>query len=66
MLMYLSKNSRPDIAYDVNQCSRFIHNPKSSHVIGVKNILRYLRGTQDKGMDLNLGGSYNIDFLCVY
>ena len=48
MLVYLSKKSRPDIAYAVNQCARFTHNSKSNHTIGVKQIVRYLRGTQDK------------------
>ena len=61
MLIYLSKNSRPDITYTVNQCDRFTHNPKGSHAIGVKIILRYLRGTKDEGMDLNPIGFYNVD-----
>ena len=50
MLMYLSQNTRPDIAFAVHQCARFTHNPKNSHAVGVKHILRYLKGTQDKGM----------------
>ena len=36
MLMYLATNSRPDIAYSVNQCARFTHAPKASHAAGVK------------------------------
>ena len=44
MLTYLSTNSRPDITHDINHCVRCTHNPKSSHAIGVKSILRYLRG----------------------
>ena len=59
--MYLSTNTRPDITFAVNQCARFTHNPKNSHSIGVKRVLRYLRGKKDKGMDLNLTGSYNVD-----
>ena len=50
MLMYLANNSRPDIAFAVNQCARFTHNPKKSHGKAVKRIVRYLIGTRDKGM----------------
>ena len=52
MLMYLSTNSRPDIAFAVHQCARFTHAPKASHATAVKRILRYLQGTKDKGMTL--------------
>ena len=48
--MYLANNSRPDIAHAVHACARFTHNPKKSHATAVKHILRYLKGTQDKGM----------------
>ena len=61
MLVYLSKNSRPSIAYDVNQCVRFTNCPKSSHTLGLKIILRYLKGVREKGMDINPTGSYSVD-----
>ena len=50
MLMYLANNTRPDIAHAVHSCARFSHNPKQSHSTAVKHILRYLKGTADKGM----------------
>ena len=50
MLMYLANNSRPDIAHAVHACARYTHSPKKSHATAVKHILRYLKGTQDKGM----------------
>jgi Reverse transcriptase (RNA-dependent DNA polymerase) len=50
MLLYLSTNSRPDIAYAVNQVARFTHDPKESHSRAVKKIVRYLKGTRDKGL----------------
>ena len=59
--MCLSTNSRPDIVYVVNQYARFTHKPKNSNIIGVKRFLRYLRGTKDKGMDINPSNSYNVD-----
>ena len=49
MLLYLSTNSRPDIAFSVSQVARFSHNPKQSHASAVKTIIRYLSGTKTKG-----------------
>ena len=40
MLMFLSTNSRPDIAYTVNQCARFTHCPRNIHATAIKRILR--------------------------
>ena len=49
MLLYLSTNSRPDIAFAVSQVCRFSSAPKQSHASAVKTIIRYLKGTRDKG-----------------
>ena len=61
MLMYLATNSRPDIAYAVNQCARFTHCTKQSHSTGIKRILRYLKGTRTKGMHICPTNKYNMD-----
>ena len=58
MLMYLAANTRPDIAFVVNQVERFSHNPKNSHALEIKRILRYLKKTQDKGMYRHPDGSF--------
>lgn len=50
MLLHLSDNSRPDIACTVNQCARFTQYFKNSHRKGIKKTLRYLKGSQTKGM----------------
>ena len=50
MLLYLSTNTRPDIAYAVSQVCRFGSNPKKSHARAVKTILRYLKKTENKGI----------------
>jgi len=50
MLMYLANNTRPDIAHAVHACARYTHQPKKSHATAIKHILRYLKGTMDKGM----------------
>ena len=50
MLLYLSTNTRPDISFAVSQVCRFGADPKQSHASAVKTLLRYLKGTADKGM----------------
>ena len=61
MLMYLATNSRPDIAYSVNQCARFTHSPKASHAAAIKRIVRYLKGTVTNGMIINPSDILNVD-----
>jgi Reverse transcriptase (RNA-dependent DNA polymerase) len=61
MLMYLSNNTRPDIAFATHQCARFTHAPKKSHALAVKRIIRYLQGTKDKGMILQPSNSFTVD-----
>ncbi len=50
MMLYLASNSRPDIAFAVNQCARFNHCPKLVHEQAVKRIGRYLKHTRDYGL----------------
>lgn len=61
MLLYLSNNSRPDIAFAVHQCARFSHAPKQSHAIAVKAIGRYLLRTRTQGLILKPSGDLAID-----
>ena len=49
-LNFLEKSTRPDIAYAVHQCARFMENPTASHGQAIKHIGRYLLGTRDKGL----------------
>ena len=44
-LLYVAA-SKPDIVYSVCVCARFQVNPKESHLVVVKRILRYLKGTE--------------------
>ncbi|XP_073268730.1 uncharacterized protein [Populus alba] len=53
-LQYLTF-TRPDIAFSVNQACQFMHNPMHSHVVAVKRILRYLKGTLDVGLHFQGG-----------
>jgi hypothetical protein len=54
MLLYLSGHTRPDIAYAVNCCARYMFCPKYSHELALKRIGRYLKQTSDHGMVMNL------------
>jgi len=51
-LNFLEKSTRPDIAYAVHQCARFVENPTDLHAEAVKHIGHYLLGTADKGLIL--------------
>ncbi|GJR10701.1 retrovirus-related pol polyprotein from transposon TNT 1-94 [Tanacetum coccineum] len=48
-LMYLTA-SRPDIQFLTCLCARYHANPKESHLIVVKRIFRYLKGTPSLGL----------------
>eukprot|EP00957_Ditylum_brightwellii_P155402 11829735-Ditylum_brightwellii.AAC.2 len=49
MLIYLARNTRPDIEYVVYMCARFKSEPRTSHYNAVKRIGCYLLQTHDKG-----------------
>jgi hypothetical protein len=65
--MYLV-NSRLDICYAVNVLSQFMSQPKQTHWIATKHVLRYLQGTIGYGLryatnvDLSLEGYANADW----
>ena len=48
-LLYLTA-SRPDIMFSTCLCARYQANPKESHLIAVKRIFRYLKGTPSLGL----------------
>ena len=48
-LIFLS-HTRPDIAYAVGVVSRFMHQPQIHHMTAVMRILRYLKGTSNRGI----------------
>ncbi|GKC62779.1 hypothetical protein Tco_1095377 [Tanacetum coccineum] len=48
-LMYLTA-SRPDVSFSTCLCTRYQANPKESHLIAVKRIFRYLKGTPILGL----------------
>ena len=50
MLLYLSTNTRPDIAFAVSQVARYTYGPKKSHAAAVKHLVRYLSKTKEMGI----------------
>ena len=48
-LLYFTA-SRPDISYSVGACARYQANPKESHMIALKRIIKYVKSTTDFGV----------------
>lgn len=59
-LIYLS-HTRPDIAYAVSLVSRFMRDPRSSHLDVVHRILRYLKGCPGRGILFSNHGHLKIE-----
>jgi Reverse transcriptase (RNA-dependent DNA polymerase) len=64
MLLYLSTNTRPDIAFAVSQVARFSSNPKKSHATAVKTLIRYLQGTKHIGTIFSPSDELDIEVFC--
>jgi hypothetical protein len=50
--MYLM-NTKPDIYFAVNTLSQFMVEPRHVHLVAVKHVMRYLKGTLDCGLSYN-------------
>ena len=48
-LLYLT-TSKPNITFATCLCARFQANPKESHMVTIKRIFRYLKGTPNYGL----------------
>ena len=59
-LMYLM-NTRPGIFFAMNTLSQFLTYPRHVHMIGGKNILRYLKGTVDYGIKYDANQKINLE-----
>jgi hypothetical protein len=66
-LMYLV-NTKPNICYAVNVLSQFMSQPRQTHWIAAKHVLRYLQGTVGYGLryasdvDMRLQGYVDADW----
>jgi hypothetical protein len=67
-LMYLM-NTRPNICFAVNTLSQYMVDPKRVHLIAVKHVMRYLKGTMDYGLkyvadsEISLLGYSDLDWV---
>jgi hypothetical protein len=62
MLLYLSGHTRPDIAFGVNCCARYMFSPRHLDELVLKCLGRYLKQTSDHGMVMNVSNDvYKID-----
>jgi len=52
---FVSCWTRPDITYTVNKLCKYMSNPGEAHWRALKHLLRYLKGTQDKGLYFDFG-----------
>lgn len=50
-LMYLATGTRPDLAFAVSYLSQFNKDPREKHWKAVKRIFRYIKGTQNIGLE---------------
>jgi hypothetical protein len=56
-LLYLACWSRPDISLAVSELSRFVSCPGEKHMIAVKHLLRYLKGSRELGLKYSKPGN---------
>jgi Reverse transcriptase (RNA-dependent DNA polymerase) len=42
--------TRPDVSFVVSQINSFLHSPRTPHIDAINRILRYLKGTPEKGI----------------
>jgi hypothetical protein len=62
-LLYLTA-SRPDIAFAVGVCARYQANPKTSHLLQVKRIIKYVSGTCNHGMLYSYNANHTLIGYC--
>ena len=58
-LLYLTA-SRPDIMFATCLCARYQADPKESHLLAVKRIFRYLKGTPNLGLWYPSGSDFSL------
>jgi hypothetical protein len=47
----------PDISFDVQQVSQFMHSPRHLHLAAVCRIIRYLKGSSHRVLFFSVGNS---------
>jgi hypothetical protein len=59
-LMYAMVQTRPDISYAVSTLAQYSSNPDQTHWAGVKRVFRYLKGTQELGLEYSKHASRQV------
>jgi len=59
-LTYAMQGTRPDLAYAVSLCSRFLAKPTAAHMAIAKGVLRYLNGATDLGITYRRDNAENL------
>jgi hypothetical protein len=59
-LTYAIQGTRPDLAYAVSLCSRFLAKPIPKHIGIAKRVLRYLKGSTDLGITYHCDNTENL------
>ncbi|KAI9180399.1 hypothetical protein LWI28_004458 [Acer negundo] len=62
-LIYLTV-SRPDITYVVHVLSRFMHQPRKSHMEAALRVVRYLKGAPGKGLFFSSNSDFKLRAYC--
>jgi hypothetical protein len=57
-------HTRLDISYAVSVASRYMHDPRTGHMEVVHRILRYLKGTPERGIWFKKNGHLNLEGYC--
>lgn len=63
-IMYSMIGTRPDLAYPVGVISRFMSNPIKEHWLGVKWVLRYIKGTLKTRLCYRKGSEFVVKGYC--
>ena len=50
-------NTRPDIAFAVNNCARYMNNPDNTYFYALDRIWQYIRTTQTKGLKFSFNNN---------
>ena len=58
-------HTRPDIALAVGIVARFSAKPRETHLMAIKRIMRYLKGTEDYGLWYKFGGNLDLKVLLM-
>ena len=60
-LMYLMTSTRPDLAFPVGNCARFMSNPSAEHFKAAERIWQYVRTTRNRGIKYHT--SFKLDLI---